>query len=272
MNVDKRKLDSLINKNREPLSKTEQKIHEYVLENYNQVVYDSINSISNKLKVGEASFVRYYKKLGFSSFNHFKMEVYNAAESLRIESDSPFIDNITKNMYDVIKNTKDGLDMEQVNLATKIILESEHVFIAGMGISHTSALDMFSKFLRIGVNASVISDSHFSYMYSSILDSKSCSIIYSFSGETEEMKKLAGICKEKDIKLIVISNFKNSTLCEMADVFLKTSGFDNDISGGFFSSKISQLYVSDILVTNCALQNVEKTKEYTKLVSNSVMK
>ena len=58
----------------------------------------------------------------------------------------------------------------------------------------------------------------------------------------------------------------------MADVFLKTSGFDNDISGGFFSSKISQLYVSDILVTNCALQNVEKTKEYTKLVSNSVMK
>ena len=272
MNIDKKKLDSIINKQNIPLSKTDLKIHDYVLGNYNQMVYDSLGSISNKLHVGEASLVRYYRKLGYTSFNHFKMEVYNAVENLRIQTDSPFIENITHNMMDSIKRTKENLDTAAIEKATEILLNSKHVFIAGMGISHTSALDMFSKFIRIGIPATVISDSHFSFMYSSILDSGDCTILYSFSGETQEMIKIANICKERNIKVIVISNFDNSTLTEVADVLLKTSGFDNDINGGFFSSKISQLYISDILVTNCALRNVSKSKEYTKIVNKSVMK
>ena len=272
MNIDVRKLDSLLNKQKETLSKTEKKIHEYVLSNYDQVIYDSLNSIATKLDVGEASLVRYFRKLGYSSFNHFKMEIYNAVDSLRIQSDSPYVESITQNMFDVIKNTKESLDFKAIDEATEILLKSKHVFIAGMGISHTTALDMFSKLLRVGIPASVISDSHFSYMYSSILDGDNCAILYSFSGETVEMKKIASICKDKNVKVIVISNYNNSTLYQMADVFLKTSGFDNDIRGGFFTSKISQLYISDILATNCALQNVDRTKKYSKLVSESVMK
>lgn len=270
--IDIKKLGSLINKDNVSLSKTEQKIHEYILENHSQVVYDSISNIAKKLMVGEASLVRYYKKLGYSTFNHFKMEVYNAIESLRVKRDLPFIDNITKNMIDVINKTKQCIDMLEIKKATDILISSRHVFIAGMGISHTSALDTFSKLLRVGIPASVISDSHFAYMYSSVLEDNNCAILYSFSGETQEMIKIANICKERNIKIIVISNYINSTLHELADVFLKTNGFDNDINGGFFCSKISQLYISDILVTNIALANVEKTKKYSKLVANSVMK
>ena len=141
-----------------------------------------------------------------------------------------------------------------------------------MGISYTSAQDLFSRLLKIGVRSSVVTDSHFGYMYAAVLDQNSCIIIYSFSGETPEMIKIATYCKEKNIKIIVISNYKNSTLHDLADIFIQTSGFENDISSGFFGAKISQLCVSDLLVTSCALKDVNRSKEYNNKVTSLVMK
>ena len=272
MNIDKAKLNYIINSEQYELSKTEKIIHNFVLENPEQIIYDSINSISRKLNIGEASLVRYFKKLGYTSFNHFKMELYKAIESLRISYDKPLVENVTNNLIDVINKTKEIINQEDIDKATDIILNSKQVFVAGMGISHTSALDMFSKLLRIGVNASVLSDSHFSYMYTAVLNNECCVILYSFSGETQEMIKLAHNCKEKNMKVIVISNYKTSSLYDLADVFIQTCGFENDINSGFYGSKISQLFVSDILVTNCALVDVDKTREYNQLVTKLVFK
>ena len=175
-------------------------------------------------------------------------------------------------MIDVIQKTKASIDMKAIEKATDLILNSKQVIIAGMGTSHTTALDMFSKIIRTGVNAIVINDSHFGYMYTATLNEESCAIIYSFSGETEEMIKFAVNCKEKNVKIIVISNYSNSTLYQLSDVFLKTNGFENEISGGFFCSKISQVYVCDVLVTSCALRDIEKTKKYVQGVTNTVLK
>ena len=272
MIIDKIKLESVLMKERITFSKTEQTIHNYIMENPEQVIYDTINSITTRLHVGEASLVRYFKKLGYSNFTAFKMDIYRAVQEISIRSELPFVDNITENMIDVIQKTKASIDMKLIEQATDIILGSKQVIIAGMGTSHTTALDMFSKIIRVGVNAIVINDSHFSYMYSAILNEESCAIIYSFSGETEEMIKVAKMCKERDIKTIVISNYSNSTLFGLADVFLKTNGFENDISGGYYCSKISQVYVCDILVTSCALRDIDKTKKYTQAVANALMK
>ncbi|MDE6408108.1 MAG: MurR/RpiR family transcriptional regulator [Anaeroplasmataceae bacterium] len=272
MIIDKIKFESILVKEHISFSKTEKRIHDYIVNNPEQVIYDTLNSITNKLHVGEASIVRYFKKLGYSNFITFKMNIYKALQELSIKNGLPYIDNITDNMIDVIQKTKASIDMKAVEKATDLILSSKQVIIAGMGTSHTTALDMFSKIIRTGVNAIVVNDSHFSYMYTAILNEESCAIIYSFSGETEEMIKFAVNCKEKNVKIIVISNYTNSTLYQLADVFLKTNGFENEISGGFFCSKISQVYVCDILVTNCALRDIEKTKKYVQEVTNTVLK
>lgn len=270
--IDKKKLDGIINKNHENLSKTEKVVHTYVINNPEQIIYESLSGISEKLGVGEASIVRYFKKLGYMNFVIFKMAVFNAIEEIRTKKDAPFVENIAENMNNVIHKTKAGIKMETVFAAAKEIMKARQVFISGMGISYTTAMDMFSKMLRIGVNCSVINDSHFSYMFTAVLPPDSCVIIYSFSGETEEMIKLARNCKEKNIKVIIISNYTNSTLYPFADYFLQTCGFDNEINAGFFSSKISQIYVSDVLVTSCALLDEERTKQYNQSVTNSLLK
>lgn len=272
MIIDKIKFESVLVKERINFSKTEEKIHNYIIENPEQVIYDTLNSITAKLHVGEASIVRYFKKLGYTNFVSFKMDIYKAIQEMSIKSGLPFAQNITENMIDVIHKTKECIDMDAIEKATNIILESKQAIIAGMGTSHTTALDMYSKIIRTGVNATVIGDSHFNYMYTAIMDENCCAIIYSFSGETEEMIKFASICKEKNVKTIVISNYTNSTLFSLADIFLQTRGFENEISGGFFCSKISQVFVCDILTTSVALRNVEKTNKYIQEVTKHVLK
>ena len=221
MRIDKQKLECLLNNQRVELSKTEKLIHDYVINNPEQVIYDTIGSICKKLNIGEASFVRYFKKLNYQSFNHFKMELYRAIEELRIPSDENFVNSVTKNLTEVIKRTSEVVSLDSINQATKTILNSNNVFVTGMGISYTSAQDLFSRLLKIGVNASIVTDSHFAYMYTAILDKKSCIIIYSFSGETPEMIKIANHCKERNIKIIVVSNYTTSTLHEFADIFIQ---------------------------------------------------
>lgn len=270
--IDRTKLDCYLNKDHIDFSKTEKKIHDYVILNPEQVIYESLSSIAEKLDVGEATIVRYFKKLGYKNFVLFKMAIYNACEDIRIKKNAPFIENITENMMDVIQNTKSIINMEAINQAAEIITSCDHILVSGMGISYTTAQDMFSKLLRLGLRAFVINDSHFSYMVTPQLNEKSCAILYSFSGETEEMVQLAKNCKKQNVPVIVISNYKNSTLCHLADVFLQTNGFDNDINGGFFSSKVSQIYVCDVLITACALKDIDKTRKYNQLVTNSLLK
>ncbi len=272
MAFDLKKFSSVLNPNNIVFSKSEQKIHDFVLANPLQVVYESLSSIAQKVDVGEATVVRYFKKLGYSNFTNFKMAVYKNYENLHIIKDSPFIDNIYENMIEVINATKEAIDMEAIEKATSYMLASKQVFIAGMGISHTTALDMFSKCLRIGLPAIVLDDSHFGYMYTAIMSDEYCALLYSFSGETHEIITIAKRCREKNIKVIVISNYNNSTLRQYADVFLQTKGFENDINGGFFASKISQVFISDVLITNCALKDIEKSHVYNQLVTNSVIK
>lgn len=272
MLIDKIKFESILIKEHINFSKTEEKIHTYIIENPEQVIYDTLNSITTKLHVGEASIVRYFKKIGYTNFVTFKMDIYNALQEISIQNGLPFIENITENMIDVINKTKACVDMDAIEKATDLILNSNQTVIAGMGTSHTTALDLFSKIIRTGVNATVINDSHFGYMYTAILNEDCCAIIFSFSGETAEMIKFATICKEKNVKTIIVSNYTNSTLYSLADVFLQTRGFENEISGGFFCSKISQVYVCDVLTTNIALRDVERTKKYIQEVTEPVLK
>ncbi|MDE7106594.1 MAG: hypothetical protein K2O22_05460, partial [Anaeroplasmataceae bacterium] len=78
MIIDKIKFESILVKEHLTFSKTEKRIHNYIVNNPEQVIYDTLNSITNKLNVGEASIVRYFKKLGYSNFITFKMDIYKA--------------------------------------------------------------------------------------------------------------------------------------------------------------------------------------------------
>ena len=75
------------------LSKQEKKIADYIFEKRGKISYQSLQEISGEINVGEATIVRFVKKIGFNGFQDLKLQI--------AKEDHPIIDN---NYEDYIDN------------------------------------------------------------------------------------------------------------------------------------------------------------------------
>lgn len=271
MEDNKQILKLKLEKNIENLSKTELIVHDYVINNPEQVIYSSILQLSNLVNVGEASIMRYCKKIGFNSFTNFKMELFKMLDEAQETANLAYIEQVTENMIKTINVTKKRLSEEDIDRASEMILNHKRLLIIGQGSSNITAQDAFSRFIRIGIDTSIVLDSHLLYMYSSLLNKDTVVLCYTFSGETYEVIKTAKIAKENGCPIIGVTNYASSEMTKIADLCLFTSGYEKNIKGGFLSSKVSQLFVSDILITRCAIGNAEKTKDYIERTTKSII-
>ena len=57
------------------LTKNEEKLSKYILENVNEVIYDSIQSIAYKTNTSPAAIIRFSKKLGYNGFSELKVDL-----------------------------------------------------------------------------------------------------------------------------------------------------------------------------------------------------
>ena len=72
-------------------------------------------------------------------------------------------------------------------------------------------------------------------------------MIISYSGSTKDIVQIAKTVKESGGRTIVITRFLRSPLTAFADVTLMCSSEESPLQSGSISSKISQLYLIDIL-------------------------
>lgn len=253
------------------LTKTESKIHSYILNNTDQIIYSSMSQVSKILGVSDASIDRYFTKLGFNNFLEFKMDLFKQVELLAQISNGSFYESIYENIIATLTETKKSINLTNIENAVKLINNAENVIICGMGVSNITAKDCFSKLLRLGINATFIDDSHFLMMKASLLTKNDILICYSFTGETEEIVKTATLAKQNGAKIISISGYMESALIKKSNIVLKSFGYDKSLELGFNAQKISQLYVTDVLITKIALTQKNKSLDNIKKTTQSLI-
>jgi len=57
------------------LTKTEQKVALYILENAQDLIYDSVTELAEKADVGETTVLRFCRKMKFQGFQDFKLSL-----------------------------------------------------------------------------------------------------------------------------------------------------------------------------------------------------
>lgn len=253
------------------LSKSQLKVHNYIMANADQIIYTSLAQLSELVEVGEATILRYCQKLGFLGYTNFKIELLKLVTNTNVIEYTKYIDQITMNMIEAINQTKNGVDEASLEKACEYMANAKEIILIGEGLSYNTASDTYSRLIRIGFPATIVPNAHFLYMKSSLVSEKDSVICYSFSGETYEVIKTAKICKQYGAKIIAITNYASSEISKLADVTLITHGIEKNLSGGSFSNKVSQYYISDLLVTKLSLMNVDKAKEAIEKTTRTVM-
>lgn len=239
------------------LSKSERKVAEYILSERGNIIYETLLEISKKINVGEATILRFVRKVGFNGFQDLKLQIAKDDEPVNESYHENYIDSITANMTNTIINTKNVLDVNQLSLGISLIENCEKLFFYGVGASGLAANEAQNRFVRMGKTGLAITDSHFQMMYSSLCGEGDVIIALSLSGYTKDIMDSLKIAKKQKAKIIAITNYALSPIAQLSDCLLLTAGKENLLDGGSLISKISQLYMIDLLCTGYALLNKE---------------
>ncbi len=253
------------------LSKQEKKIANYMFEEKGKVIYKSLQEIAEKINVGEATIVRFVKKIGFSGFQDLKLQIAKEDFPIIETAYEDYIDNIQANINETVANTKSLIDRKQVDKAVSCIEKAERIFLYGIGSSGIAAMELQNKLLRFGKVTNAFVDSHFQIMSSSITTNKDLIIAISLSGNTQDIVDSLRVAKKNKTRIIAITNHIISPVAQLADYVLLTAGRETLLDGGSLIAKISQLYVIDVLCTGYALKNKEYAMKMKQNTAQSIL-
>lgn len=265
------KYTSLIHTYYPSFSKQEKKIANFFLEEKDNICFMSLNEITQKIGVSEATIVRFVKKIGFKGFIEFKLEVAKQISQIEEENVSKdYVENIENNIINVVSNTKSLINKEDIERTIDLIHQSKNMYVFGLGASGVAALEMQNRFMRFGKVGHSVNDSHFQTMYASMVNDKDIIIVISLSGETVDLIYPLELAKKNKCRIVAITNYIMSPIAKLADIVLLTSGKENLLNGGTLISKISQLYVIDVLATGYGLKNKKFSERIRQGVAEAI--
>ncbi|ERJ13657.1 MurR/RpiR family transcriptional regulator [Haloplasma contractile] len=247
-------IESRINAVSDKFTKSDRKLIEYFREHtFQDVIYQSITELSELCGVGEATILRFCRKLGLKGYQEFKLVLAQELAKSSSSENEGFVGQIADNMTRAIEETKNIIDLDELDKAVDIIVNSNRKYFFGLGNSGIVARECKYRLLRIGLHVDAIVESHFQAMSASTLSSEDVVVLISVSGSTKDIIKVAKIAKENNVKVIVITNYSKSPVTKYADLVLYSVRKEGPLEGGSLISKISQLYVVDVLCTGISL-------------------
>jgi len=245
-------LITLLNLYRELLTKKEQLIAKFVIENQNEVIHMSITEFAETLKVGEGTVVRFCQKLGFDGFHSFKLFLAKTAgrdDKKNEELNNDVFTVLKINHISTIEQTSELLrkSKETIEKCADLIARCRKLYTIGVGASGATALDAYYKFMRIGIDAFFSQDQHLTAMKLSMSNEKDVVLAFSQSGSTSVIVDLAKIASENKTPVIAVTGHKRSPLTLIAEYIILTPIREAPFESGAIRSKISQLHVLEVL-------------------------
>lgn len=257
-------------------TKAEKKVAKYILENTADIIYLTIVEFSEKVIVGEATIIRFCRKLGFKGFQDFKMilaqELSINSQSTRIVSDVLDAKDSLKVVGEKIVNggeiamqeTLMLLDYKVLAQVIKLMEKSKRIYFFGVAHSGLTAIEAKYKFMQLGMKVDSYIDNHFMAMVAATLDKEDLVIGISHSGRALETIKGLEVAREQGCKTIAITHHAKSPITKVADLTLLNGSKEGPLQGGALSTKISQLLVLELIYTRILMNNEEKAIELKK--------
>lgn len=244
----------------------ERRIADLLIADPSSILPLSISEFSKMVDCGNATLVRFSKRLGLNGYKELKLAVAQEMATLskpeeEIAPEDTCYSMFTKRLYyimDTLQKTRFSLKPEAINLAAKKIMEAKQIILFGLGNSAAIAHDAQHKFLRLGLNASSYSDNHMQTIVASHLTSDCVAIGISHSGRSIDVIDALKLARINGATTICITNSGSSPITEVSDICLFTESGETQYSILAMSSRIAQLAIFDAIYTYI-VANSDKT-------------
>lgn len=264
-------------------TKTERKIADFIMQNTNRVLFMSITDLSEACGVADASVHRFCRTMGVKGYQEFKMKLSlsltpeNTQASERshdgeaVDSLEAMLDDTLSNLTNALKETRILMRKEEIESTVRMMEEAENIYFFGVGDSLLTAREARNKFLRICKKVNCIDDPHMQAMTASMAGERDLIFIISYSGATKDNVYVAKIAKKGGAKVVGITRFIKSPLTAYTDTLLVCGAQEGPFDGGSMGTKVSQLYIVDVLFKEYFRKNKEISMDNKKKTTNAVV-
>lgn len=257
------------------MTRVAQRIAKYILTYPEHVTQFSIAELSRESTAGEATIIRFCRTLGYKGFHEFKMDLAIELATVDTNTSSPLLDaeineaddahtiglKLQSAINNVLSETMNLLDMEQVNQVVSALRKCNFVYIFGVGSSGITAEDMKHKLMRIGLRVDAVTNNHFMYMQAALLKAGDVAIAISHSGESPETVHALRLARQSGATTVAITHNLGSLLSETAEFCLINGNRQGMLQGDSIGTKTAQLFVMDLLYTLLVQSAPEQARE-----------
>ena len=240
------------------MGNSERRIADWITQNFQEIIGFSISELANRCGCGEATIVRFSRRLGLSGYQELKLKIAQESANtasggvIGIETGDSCYEIFTKRINDIaiaLENTRSVLDPKEIEKAACTIKDARRIVIFGLGNSASIAVDAQHKFLRAGLDAIAYCDNHMQAIAASHLHIGDVAIGVSHSGASIDVVDALKTARETGATTICITNFGKSPINEYSDIVLNTRSDETKYSILAMSSRIAQLAIFDAIYT-----------------------
>ena len=194
------------------LNDLELSVFNYVIEHADQVLGMRIRDLANNAHVSTTTVLRFCNKFGCEGYNEFKFRLNEFLKKNKRIALGP--NDIS--MIDYFSELNNEKFNATISKMSEIIVQAEHVIFFGIGTSGILGEYGARLFSGFGKYSLFIKDPFFpipeTHLPQTVL------IVFSVSGETQEVITQVSAYKQHHCTVISITNTKNSTLERISDL------------------------------------------------------
>jgi len=241
------KQDDLIQAQYDSLTKSERKVADFVLSQGSKIIYATMTEIKEATGVGDATIIRFCQKLGFKGFSDFKIEIAKEDYTQQtVDRPTAYYDDLASYITTALNATAQLIDPEKIDHTVALMQQAKHLYLFGVGSSGEVAASFAGILLRVGVQATAVSDPHFQAQVASLLTADDVVFGFSLSGRTKDTFDALQVAKENGATIIAVTNYLNTPIGQLGDVVLQ-SAMQEFFNGGSVAGRVSQLYICDVI-------------------------
>lgn len=237
------------------LGRGEKKIADWLLANPAELISLSISEVASVCGCGDATVIRFAKRLGLSGYQELKINVAremggNLTGNLAFSPEDTVMEVYNKHIADIkitLDETRTYLNPTAMEKSAEALRNARSISIIGLGNSAPIAQDAAHKFLRAGLPASAYSDNHMQMIVTSHLGPGDVVMAISHSGSSVDIVSALERAKANGATTICITNHGKSPVDKHSDYLLYTNAQETKYSILAMTSRIAQLAVIDTL-------------------------
>ncbi|HEY3983406.1 MurR/RpiR family transcriptional regulator [Cedecea sp.] len=251
------------------LSAKERGVAAYIIANKQSLKNMSIQTLAKANEVSTTTILRLCHKLGYQGFSDLKIDLMTSSGAKHHESVLQEDINIDDSLEAVnakihliekssIDETHAMMNPEQLKRACKLIRESHKIAIYGAGSSGLVGKELEYQLIKIKKDVSCHLDYSIQFNIVNTLDQDDLLIIISHSGDNHEAVKLLTLAQQLGVPSIAITRMGQSRVSALAGLILHTISTESISRLIPIRSKMSQLSVINMLVTNLFIQQYDE--------------